>query len=143
MKVFHKDFINVLPDDYLLIQWQDLIKILTAIEKGRALSPSVKVLDFPAEQFARYVHLVERELELRKLTFDKYDFQNKIITLTEKFNNNHTTKSLYDGWHNNRYYAQNYYALQEDYDCNLIKEEDWDKITDKYYRLYNANGDSY
>ena len=39
MRVFHKDFIKVLPNDYLLVQWQDLIKILTAIEK-RSRHPS-------------------------------------------------------------------------------------------------------
>ena len=39
--------------------------------------------------------------------------------------------NLFSKWHNDRYFWQCYYNLQEKYDCGGITEEEWQKIKER------------
>lgn len=41
------------------------------------------------------------------------------------------TKDIYRDWHNDRYFTQCYYNLQEKHDCGGISDKEWQIILNK------------
>ena len=52
---------------------------------------------------------------------------NKIISLKVDYQKI-PHKEIFGNWHNNRYYEQCYYNLQEKYDCGGILSMSWERI---------------
>ena len=61
-----------------------------------------------------------------KIIFLRYitDYQGRLKEIDTSCN----FGDVFKDWHNDRYYTQCYYNLQEKYDCGGIKKEEWDII---------------
>lgn len=134
MRLWHKDLLGVLPRQQLLSQYRECCAIAKSIkEKGTPNHILVnKVMSYPIEHFIIYTVLVQLEMSSRgyKCNVDKFDkyFDMPYGTFDKK--------NLYSDWHNDRYFIQNYYNLQEKYDCGGISEEEWVKIKEAYYNRF-------
>lgn len=133
MRLWHKDLIDSLPRKQLLGQWRECCAIIKNIkEKGTPNHLLVnKIMDYDLKHFYTYGLYVFIETEhrdykcdLRK--FDQYFKGGKIVK---------TFDELFDGWHNERYLDQCFYNLQEKFDCGGMSEEEWEKVSKKYYEV--------
>ena len=136
MRLWHKDLIPVLPREQLVAQWRECSAIAGAILKNGTPNHVLvnKVLDYGYSHLVSYSQLIRDEMTRRgyrtmQPVMDKIkslDMSNEIIP----------KNIIYTGWHDNRYFIQCYYNLQEKYDCGGISPEDWEKINqiaiDKY-----------
>lgn len=128
MRLWHKDLISVLPREQLIAAWRECSAIAGAIIKNGTPNHMLvnKVLDYPIDHFITYS--IEIREEMTKRSYKTMDsVMNKIISLNPNYIKvPHET--LFTNWHNNRYYEQCYYNLEEKYDCNGITIQDWEKI---------------
>lgn len=129
MRLWHKDLIDVLPDNQLKGQWRECCLITKALHDGNLNHLLVnKVKDYAPDHLWTYGRMVHDEMRKRGY---KVDF--------ERFNQwfpfggyGHIDRdTLFDGWHNDRYLLQCYYNLQEKYDCGGISEEEWKRVEDR------------
>lgn len=133
MRLWHKDLIKVLPRQQLVAQWRELCCIMRNIEKNGSPNHLLvnKIMDYPASHLIQYALLVCGEMEKRgykvsKITRNK--FLDRVATFVDKFNSANKSWEIFGDWHDNRYFKQCYYNLQEKYDCGGISQEEWDKI---------------
>lgn len=134
MRLWHKDLIPVLPRQQLLSQWRECCCIAKNIaENGTPNHLLVnKILDYPPIHFELYCNLVYGEMIRRgyKVNEDsRHSLYNNIRKAEERnvFNRS-IIGTLYQDWHNERYFWQCYYNLQEKYDCGGISKEEWSKL---------------
>ena len=138
MRLWHKDLIPVLPNKWLLAQWRELNAIIGKIDKcGTPNHPLVNVvMQFPITHFVYYANLVLKEMHdrgyvVRQSTYVKFvDLCNKN---KDKFNNNImlvliSDDNTYARWHNDRYFKQCCYNLQEKHDAGMITDAEWEQI---------------
>lgn len=133
MRLWHKDLIPVLPRQQLVAQWRELCCIMRNISKNGSPNHILvnKVADYHVFHFLSYASLICNEMEKRgykvsKITRKK--FLDMAATSADKFNSENNWCEIFEDWHNNRYFKQCYYNLQEKYDCGEISQEEWDKI---------------
>ena len=135
MRLWHKDLIKVLPREQLIAQWRELSAIAGNInEKGTPNHILVnKIMDYEFWHFISYAYHVRAEMTERgyKTMNRVWD---KICSVDEEVDSIFPSPCLFPGWHNDRYFEQCYYNLQEKYDCGGIKEEDWSKIQSLYLK---------
>ncbi len=134
MRIWHKDLIGVLPDNYLFAQWRTLNTIKRTILKGKEVEDKIVsvALDYDTLHLMTYSNLVKNEIEKRKHVIS--------TKLHKEFyqwciKNSHTGLAyeieydrLFKDWHNDRYLKQCYYTMQELYDRDCITKEEWDKF---------------
>ena len=134
MRLWHKDLIHVLPDKQLLGQWRECCAIASNIaNKGTPNHILVnKIMDYPLGHFYRYAELVNIEMNRRGFVSDFRKFYDRMLELDFDSMNIVSMGDLFSGWHNRRYLIQCIYNLQEKYDCDGIKDEDWSKLL-KYF----------
>ena len=134
MRLWHKDLISVLPDKQLLGQWRECCAIASNIaNKGTPNHILVnRIMDYPLEHFYRYAELVSIEMERLGFDVDFRKFYDRMAELDFDPMNIVSTDELFKGWHNRRYLMQCIYNLQEKYDCDGIKDEDWSRLL-KYF----------
>lgn len=134
MRLWHKDLIPVLPDKQLLRQWRECCAIASNIaNKGKPNHILVnRIMDYPLEHFYRYAELVDIEMKHRRFASDFRKFYDHMAELDFDTMNIVSTDELFKDWHNRRYLLQCIYNLQEKYDCDGIKDEDWSKLL-KYF----------
>lgn len=128
MRLWHKDIINVLPREQLVAQWRELSAIAgNLLSKGNPNHILVnKIIDYPFDHFISYAYYVRKEMNNRGYkTMDKV--WNKICSITDKYQIL-SLSEIFPQWHNNRYFKQCFYNLEEKYDCKGISVEDWSKI---------------
>ena len=134
MRIWHYELIPVLPQKQLLGQWRELSAIIGLINKfGNPNTLIVnKVMNFLLSDFKIYISFVENEIRNRGY-FPRKNISEKLETIL--INNFNTinfkllkTKKIFKNWHNDRYFFQCFFNLQEKYDCGGIKDEDWQKI---------------
>lgn len=141
MRLWHKDLIPVLPRQQLLSQWRECCCIASNIVvKGTPNHILVnKVLDYSSIDFIRYCEEIIGEMHSRGYTVSigaQSTLINNIEKVKERFNNSVQDDSttapraydIYNEWHNDRYFLQCYFNLQEKHDCGGISEEEWNKI---------------
>lgn len=80
-----------------------------------------KVLGYDKSELYSYSilvssEMVERGYKVDRSKFEKYCYSNRF------------TNHPFEEWHNDRYFWQCYYNLQEKYDCGGITEDEWQKI---------------
>lgn len=138
MRLWHKDLITALPNKQLLSQWRELNAIARNIHINGTPNHILvnKVLDYDKVHFLVYTKLVLKELTKRNYHIKEVTFQKflKYIEISETVfkETNINFSDIYKDWHNDRYFLQCYYNLQEKYDCRGISEKDWSKIQEKF-----------
>lgn len=128
MRLWDYRLLKVLPNTFIISQWRECIAIKRQWEKGTLKHRLVSyVTEYDREVFSNYIRQVVRELEKRKIKYqNKYldeiiEFCNGDLYVCENYNE-----------HNNRYLKQCLYNLQEKADRGIIKQEEWQKIEDKF-----------
>lgn len=133
MRLWHKNLVEVLPDKMLVAQWRELSAIVGSINKNGTPNHRLVnvVLDYDLSHFAAYADLIYKEMIKRKMNPTKgvYD---KIFNYTG--NKKVSFDDLYNNWHNERYFRQCYYNLEEKFDRGIVSQEEWFKIENKKER---------
>lgn len=130
MRLWHKDLIEKLPNKMLVSQWRELAAIVGSInKKGTPNHRLVNILlEYDKSHFYTYSNLIYEEMKRRNMN-PKVIVYNKI---DEYCHSKLIDKDmLFLNWHNDRYYKQCYYNLEEKYDRGIISLEDWDKIKEE------------
>ena len=143
MRLWHKDLISVLPDKHHLAQWRELCAIVGSIDKKGTPNHSLvnKVLKYPPIHFIMYTNVVIEEMRSRGFVVSESAYTmmasllNKNLNQLDSFTYQYVPESIsdiYKDWHNKRYFTQCFFNLQEKYDCGMISNEEYRKLTDKY-----------
>lgn len=132
MRLWHKDLLNVLPNKMLLSQWRELSAIVGSINKNGTPNHRLVniLLEYDKSHLFTYSNLVYDEMKKRNMS-PQINVYNKI---NDYCNSKLISKDiLFNNWHNDRYYRQCYYNLEEKYDRGIISKEEWMVIyNDKY-----------
>lgn len=125
MRLWHKDLIDVLPNEQLLGQWRECCAIARNIKaKGTPNHLLInKIMDYPDIDFNTYAFLIHEEMRKRGYKA----FISKFFQWRDTNEIKPDTKIFY-GWHNKRYLMQCYRNLQEKYDCGGITKREHSKI---------------
>lgn len=134
MRLWHKDLIPVLPRQQLLGQWRECCalarKIAVDVDPNHPLVN--RVTEYPIEHFWAYTRIVHDEMMARGYGCDWYTFGkwcDGMGSFPEKLDVNYD--DIFYDWHNNRYFWQCFYNLEEKYDCETFTDEEWEKICDE------------
>ena len=132
MRVWHKDLIPYLPRQQLLGQWRELCCIAKNIYANGTpnhllVNKVIKYVDMEFTQYARQVYLtmLYRGYTPNWDNFMKYR-ETPYVELP--------MSDIFVDWHNDRYFWQCYYNLQEKYDCGGLTDEEWGVIVDSVSR---------
>ena len=139
MRRWHKELITVLPKMQLLGQWRECCLIARNLNLyGRPNHVLVnKVTDYPLSHFCSYSHLVFKEMQARGYNCDWGNFSGWLWDvspddLNVAFDDIFVEDSISgQAWHDDRYYWQCYYNLEEKYDCGAIPDDEWETICDE------------
>lgn len=132
MRLWHKDLISVLPKKQLFGQWRECCLIAKGLSEGTLNHLLVnKVKEYDKSHFICYAGYVENEMIKRGYApktenFTKY-FRNIDFVMAHII----PIDDLFKDWHNDRYFNQCFYNLQEKYDCGGISDEEWWLIQEK------------
>ena len=136
MRLWHKDFIKVLPREQLVAQWRELSSIAGAIQKNGTPNHLLVnfVLDYDYDHFISYAYYVRQEMTARgyrtmdsvwnKIVALKPDY--KLLPLEEIYPKKMNGKSGYD------YLTICMYNLKEKFECGGFSLNDWDRIEKEY-----------
>ena len=132
MRLWHKDFITVLPREQLVAQWRELSAIAGSIQKKGTPNHILVnfILNYDYNHFISYAELVRNEMTKRGYRTMNSVWE-KIISLKSDWDKLSFDK-IYEDKMNNEYLIICYYNLYEKYLCGGIKEEDYNKILQKY-----------
>lgn len=128
MRLWHIDLLEVLPRQQLLSQWRECCCIARNIYANGTPNHLLvnKILDYDISDFYSYSILVSNEMLIRGYKVDRSKFEK--YCKCDRF-----ISRPFEGWHNDRYFLQCFYNLQEKYDCGGMTELEWCKIEVKYY----------
>jgi uncharacterized protein (TIGR02328 family) len=128
MRLWHIDLLEVLPRQQLLSQWRECCCIARNISVNGTPNHLLvnKILDYDLSDFYSYSILVSNEMLRRGYKVDRSKFEK--YCKCDRF-----ISRPFEGWHNDRYFLQCFYNLQEKYDCGGMTELEWCKIEVKYY----------
>lgn len=135
MRIWHRDFIRVLPREQLVGAWRELSAIAGAIQKNGTPNHLLVnfVLDYDHDHFISYAYYVRQEMTSRGYrTMDSV--WNKIVALKP----NYTLlplNDLYERKMNLTYANICYFNLFEKWLCGGISDEDWNKIAELHDML--------
>jgi uncharacterized protein (TIGR02328 family) len=122
MRLWHKDFIPVLPREQLVAQWRELSAIAGAIQKKGTPNHILVnfVLDYPFDHFISYAKLVREEMTKRGYKTMQSVFD-KIVSLKPDWHEI-PFKELYLEKMDDIYSTICFYNLYEKILCGGIKE---------------------
>ena len=138
MRLWHELLLPYLDDFHIKAQWREVLSIKGAIDKNGTPNHRLvnKVLNYNIQEFKNYAASVVRELRKRKINFQLSKWEEIFFWDSPHFNNDrYFGAKMYMGWFNIKYLRQNYYNLEEKYDCGIVSKEAWNRI-DKYYNKY-------
>ena len=136
MRLWHTNFIKVLPREQLVAAWRELSAIAGAIQKNGTPNHLLVnfVLEYDYDHFISYAHYVRQEMTLRGYrTMDSV--WNKIVALKPNYTLLSFNK-VYEEKMSLTYVNICYFNLLEKWLCGGISNEDWNKI-DELYNVYN------
>lgn len=130
MRLWHKDLIPVLPRQQLLGQWRELCLIAKGIaEDGTPNHLLVnKVIEYPPEHLYTFAQLVFSEMMYRGYNCDFYKFSKWYKQIENNKEFVIRTQDVFKKWHNDRYYKQCFYNLQEKFDCGGIPVNEYNEL---------------
>lgn len=155
MRLWHYKLIDVLPTQYILGQWREVLAISGTIKLNGKLNHATvnRANDYSIEHLIVYADLVIKSFSKREFTIGtnalqklkddigysedvKYNIDNDtgIITLENG-------EILFENFHNDRYLTQNVIMFQEKYDVDMISKEDWLKmleLNNNFNELYKV-----
>ena len=128
MRLWDKNLISALPKAQLVAQWRECSAIAGAILKNGTPNHLLvnKVLDYPIDHFITYSLRVRAEMTRRGYK-TMQSVEDKIVSLYPNYTQI-TNENLFKDWHNERYFKQCFYNLQEKYDCGGLTKEEWKNI---------------
>ena len=134
MRIWHKYLIAVLPDNQLRGQWRECCLIAKALKDGNLNHLLVnKVKEYPVEHLFAYGCFVIEEMRFRGFEVNEKTFQRYFPVMLDAENLPREFEDVFAGWHNDRYFEQCYYNLQEKYDCGGISEEEWREVDELFH----------
>ncbi len=131
MRLWHKDFIHVLPRQQLLAQWRELCSIYAKEDKHVLIN---FIYEYTPSHLYTYSNLVIDEMKKRGYRISSTALQRYTIYFENKNPRRIAYSQLYKGKMNHRYLLQCFNNLQEKYDCGGISKEEWGKIEDEFNR---------
>ena len=122
MRIWHKEMIHVLPDKILSRQWRDCCEIARRIAVNGTPREALvnRVMDFPIEHFWAYAC---EWYEFGRWCDAMGSFPEKIEV---------TFEDIFYDWHTDHYFWQCYHNLEEQYDCGLIEDVEWETMCDEF-----------
>lgn len=141
MRLWHYELIPVLPRKQLLAQWRECCAIAGSIAKKGTPNHSLvnKVLDYNSMHFVKYTNMILEEMHNRGYKVSEKSYTTFTENLEKGFEYfwlggggliiNHR---VFPDWHNERYFKQCYFNLQEKYDCGIVSKSEWDKIVERF-----------
>lgn len=143
MRLWHKSLVEILPTNQLRGQWRECCLIAKALHDGNLNHILVnRVKDYPIEHFLRYGELVQIEMLNRGFKADLGKFVPHLENTSCDFGVIVPYKSIFDGWHNDRYLRQCLYNLEEKAMAGGIPADEWQKIYNAYrnqFDLWSGN----
>ena len=138
IRLWHKDFIKVLPREQLVAAWRELSAIAGAIQKNGTPNHLLVnfVLDYDFDHFISYAYYIREEMTKRGYrTMDSV--WNKIVALKPQytllpFNDVYPNKM--NGPPGFEYLTICLFNLKEKYLCGGISEQDWKNIEQIYIK---------
>lgn len=126
MRLWHKDLITALPRQQLLSQWRECCAIARNIAVNGTPNHILvnKIMNYPMGHFYQYASEVSAEMRSRGYKCDPVKFNQWIMEPSEPCDH----YKMFADWHNDRYFRQCFFNLQEKYDCGGISDEEWWKI---------------
>lgn len=129
MRLWHKDLLTVLPSQQLVSQWRECCAIARNVAMVGTPNHILvnKVIDYPISHFYTYSNLVLEEMYKRGFSTTitaKNKFDDYIKKIDKNYEDQVSFESLFLNWHNDRYFWQCLYNLEEKYDCGGITEEE-------------------
>lgn len=137
MRLWHIELLPVLPRQQLVGQWRECHLIgkeilFTGTPNHILVDP---IMDYPIEEFAIYWLEVRNEMLRRGYNVDERPLiefcKDKNVSIDYIINEyilNNKQLSIFDGWHNTRYFKQCVFNLQEKYDRGGMSEDEWKLI---------------
>lgn len=131
MRLWHYKLLPFLDDFHIVAQWRELLAIKGAIDKNGTPNHRLvnKVLDYNIQDFKNYTACVISELNKRHIKYSNKKWQEIRDWESSYFNNDryHGAK-CFSGWHENKYLIQNYFNLEEKFDCGIVSPRAWQWI---------------
>lgn len=135
MRLWHKDLLSALPSQQLVAQWRECCAIARNIAVIGTPNHILvnKIMDYPISHFYTYSMSVLEEMYKRgysttvtaKQKFDEY-----IQKIDKDYNEKVSFDAMFVNWHNDRYFWQCLYNLEEKYDCGDITDKEMKAIDD-------------
>lgn len=139
MRLWHKDFINVLPRQQLISQLRECVLIAKNIhDLGKPNHILVNpIMNYPISHFLQYTYMVTAALIFRNYNVRPETFK--------KFNDYLGMKPkpmvqmiyLFKDWHNETYFDICFFNLLEKFKCGGIPDDEFKLVLDRY--LLNKN----
>lgn len=140
-KIWHKKLIKYLPDNLLLILYQNLADYACNPNVPKKTNPyKAKLSEFNKSHFYNYCCEVYKEITNRSFTdfeigiVSEYSVVIKLFVSDEEkqIGASITFDDLFSSWMGDRYLNQCFYALEEMYDYGLISQEWFGKISNAF-----------
>lgn len=132
LRLWHYKLIPVLPKEMLVSQWRECIAIKRQWEKGTLKHRLVSyVKDHDEVYFGTYVKMVCRELTKRKIKYND-DLYYELTQFSGVSYPNLGNLIIHYEEHNDGYFTQCYYNLEEKHDRGIISDEEWEPINDLF-----------
>lgn len=137
MRLWHKNFIAVLPTKQLIGQVRELTAIMLDIQKNGKTNHILinRIMDYPLSHLYTYCILIEDEMLKRNFNLSLIT-QEKWSKTFGKFERNIIPiEKLFQNWHNDIYLTICYYNLLEKYLCGGITAQDFEKVKKIFYSI--------
>lgn len=133
MRLWHKDFISVLPREQLVAQWRELSAIAGSIQKKGTPNHILVnfVIDYPFDHFITYANIVRTEMTKRGYKTNQAVFD-KIVSLKPNWETI-DFEGLYKEKMDFEYLTICFYNLREKALCGGFPKNDAIKIYDLYF----------
>ena len=150
MRVWHKALLSVLPDKQLVAQWREICSIARNIDLiGTPNHVLVNpIMDYPLSHLYSYTLLVIEEMGNRGFTVSNVSYANyekHMLSAMEKLCDTLETipfnllfydpNDIKHRWHNEDYFWQCIFNLQEKYQRGILTDDEWNNI-EEMSRLY-------
>lgn len=134
MRLWHYKLIPALPNAMLVSQWRECIAIKRQWEKGTLKHRLVSyVMNYNKKYFRNYVILVAEEMTRRNIKYQEKLYKELIMFSSSEFGL--VSYNLMYQEHNDNYFVQCYYNLEEKHDRGIISDEEWKKVNAAWWEF--------